>query len=112
MTKQEADQINQQISDLRDNISVQYIFGNNLLICLIMFIPAVGPIFGFYALYNTGAAIEAQIIASSTTGISPLLAFFVLFLFPFTWLEFISYSTAFAESVWLIRRSMQGLVRK
>ncbi len=112
MTKQEADQINQQISDLRGNISVQYIFGNNLLICLIMFIPVVGPIFGFYALYNTGAAVEAQMIASSTTGISPLLAFFVLFLFPFTWLEFISYSTAFAESVWLIRRSMQGLVRK
>jgi hypothetical protein len=56
--------------------------------------------------------IEAQIVAASSTGISPILAFFLLFLFPFTWLEFISYSTAFAESVWIIRRFTQGLGRK
>jgi hypothetical protein len=112
LSKQEADQINQDLKNLRSNVSVQYIFGNNLLICLVMFIPIVGPIFGLYALYNTGVVIEAQIVAASSTGISPILAFFLLFLFPFTWLEFISYSTAFAESVWIIRRFTQGLGRK
>jgi hypothetical protein len=112
MSKQEAEEINQDLENLRNNVSVQYIFGNNLLICLVMFIPIVGPIFGLYALYNTGVVIEAQIVAASTTGMSPILVFFVLFLFPFTWLEFISYSTAFAESVWIIRRFTQGLGRK
>lgn len=112
LSKQEAEEINQDLENLRENISVQYIFGNNLLICLIMFIPVVGPIFGLYALYNTGVVIEAQVVAASTTGMSPILLFFVLFLFPFTWLEFISYSTAFAESVWIIRRFAQGLGRK
>ena len=112
LSKQEAEEINQDLENLRKNVSVQYIFGNNLLICLVMFIPIVGPIFGLYALYNTGVVIEAQVVAASTTGISPILVFFVLFLFPFTWLEFISYSTAFAESVWIIRRFTQGLGRK
>jgi len=112
LSMQEADQINQDLETLRSNISVQYIFGNNLLICLIMFIPIVGPIFGLYALYNTGVVIKAQIVVASSPGISPILAFFLLFLFPFTWLEFISYSTAFAESVWIVRRFTQGLGRK
>ena len=112
LSKQEAEEINQDLENLRENISVQYIFGNNLLICLVMFIPIVGPIFGLYALYNTGVVIEAQIVAASSTGLSPILVFFVLFLFPFTWLEFISYSTAFAESVWIIRRFTQRLGRR
>lgn len=112
LSRQDANQINQEVTKLRDNVSVQYIFGNNLLICLIMFVPIIGPIFGLYALYNTGVSIEAQIIAGSTTGVPAILAFLVLFIFPFTWLEFISYSTGLAESVWLIRRSMQGLGRK
>ena len=111
LSTQGADQINQQINQVRANVSVQYIFGNNLMICLIMFVPIIGPIFGLYALYNTGVAIEAQVIAGSS-GVPAILAFAVLFIFPFTWLEFISYSTALAESVWLTRRSMQGLIRK
>ncbi len=112
LSQQEAQQINQDLENLRSNVSVQYIFGNNLLICLVMFVPVVGPIFGLYALYNTGIVVEAQIMAGSTTGISPILAFLLLFIFPFTWLEFISYSTAFAESFWIIRRLGQGLGKR
>jgi membrane protease YdiL (CAAX protease family) len=112
LSQQEAQQINQDLENLRSNVSVQYIFGNNLLICLVMFVPIVGPIFGLYALYNTGVVVEAQVVAGSSTGISPILLFFLLFLFPFTWLEFISYSTAFAESVWILRRFTQGLGRR
>jgi O-antigen ligase len=76
-----------------------------------MFIPFVGPIFGLWVMYNTGIAIAAETIAASPQ-VSPLLTFLMLFIFPFTWMEFISYSTGFAESVWLIRRGMQGRGRR
>jgi len=90
------------------------IFKNNFVICLVMFVPVAGPLFGFYALYNTGSVVAAE------TNMDPLLgiaAFLLLFIFPFTWLEFISYSTAFASSVWLTwsvirrRRISRELVR-
>lgn len=109
---QDANSIHQELEQLRENISIQYIFGNNLMLCLVMFIPIAGPIFGFWVLHNTGVVIAAETMSSSTPGISPLLIFFTLFLFPFTWLEFISYSTGLAESVWLIRRGLQGLGKR
>jgi hypothetical protein len=100
--KQEADQISA-------NISVQLIFGNNLMICLIMFIPVVGPIFGGYALYNTGVVIAAQ---SITAGSPPLAVLLSLFIFPFAWLEFLAYSTALAESFWLIWRIFHRKIKR
>jgi hypothetical protein len=113
LSKQDADQINQEIVNIRNNSTAQSILENNLLICLAMFIPIFGPILGFYALYNSGVAIEAQVISNpKLSGISPVLAFFTDFLLPIIWLEFIAYSTAFAESFWLIRRAMQGLFKK
>jgi hypothetical protein len=111
MSKQDADQINQEVENIRNNASAQSLFENNVLICLAMFIPIFGPVFGFYALYNSGVAIEAQVIATSM-GIPPILVFFTDFVLPVIWLEFIAYSTAFAESFWLIRRAMQGLFKK
>ena len=101
LTQQEATDINNELDQLRSNVTVQYIFGNNLFICLLMFIPVFGWIFGFIALYNTGVVIAAQSMTSAAHGVSPLLLFFTLFLFPFTWLEFISYSVGFAEGFWL-----------
>lgn len=78
-----------------------------------MFIPIFGPVFGFYALYNSGVAIEAQVIVEPRlSGIPPIFALLTEFLLPVIWLEFIAYSTAFAESFWLIRRAMQGLFKK
>jgi hypothetical protein len=111
LSVEDANSINQDIEQLRENISVQYVFGNNLMLCLPMFIPFVGPIFGLWVMYNTGIAIAAETIAASPQ-VSPLLTFLMLFIFPFTWMEFISYSTGFAESVWLIRRGMQGRGRR
>jgi hypothetical protein len=77
-----------------------------------MFIPVFGWIFGFIALYNTGVVIAAQSMTSAAHGVSPLLLFFTLFLFPFTWLEFISYSVGFAEGFWLLLRGVQRLNNK
>ncbi len=108
LSVEEADTINQELEQIRADISVQYIFGNNLMICLAMFIPIAGPIFGLWVLYNTGIVISAQSMSTSAQGIPAPLIFLFLFVFPFTWLEFLSYSTAFSESIWLIQRTIRN----
>jgi hypothetical protein len=112
LSQKDATDINNELDKLRSDITVQYIFGNNLFICLLMFIPVFGWIFGFIALYNTGVVIAAESMTSAAHGVSPLILFFTLFLFPFTWLEFISYSAAFAEGFWLMLRGVQRLTNQ
>ncbi len=73
------------------------IFENNFIICLIMFVPVVGPLYGSYVLYNTGLYIAGE----------GIIVFLLLFILPFTWFEFIAYSTALASSVWLTWRIMR-----
>ena len=110
LNAQDAQQIN---NDLNQTITTmqtqgtltQYIFGNNMIICLVMFIPIIGPVLGLSIMYTTGTVVGA--IATSG-GYPPLLAFVALFITPVAWLEFISYSTAMAESIWLFRRLLQG----
>jgi hypothetical protein len=106
LSPKDAASINYEIDQVRKNVSVQYIFGNNLMICMIMFVPIIGPIFGFVALYNTGVVISAQSMLPAAHGIPALVLLFALFVYPSTWMEFISYSTGLSESVWLIRRFM------
>jgi hypothetical protein len=87
------------------------IFLNNFEICLLMFVPIVGIVIGSIVLFNTGSVLAAQTItnnASQGLNLPPILVLALLFVFPFTWLEFISYSTALSESLWLIRRGLQG----
>jgi len=83
------------------------IFLNNFEICLLMFVPIFGVVFGSIVLFNTGSVLAAETITNNPN-LPPILVFAVLFVFPFTWLEFISYSTALSESFWLIRRGLQG----
>lgn len=105
LTKEKASKISEEMEELQDYVltadvfrSLTMIFGNNFVLCLSFFIPFVGPIFGFHVLYNTGVAIAAQSIIE---GVDPHLIFLSMFILPFSWLEFLSYSTAFAESAWL-----------
>ena len=109
LSREDASSISDELERLRQNVSVQYIFGNNLMLCLVMFVPIAGPIFGGYVLYNTGVVIAAE---SMVNDLPALITFFTLFIFPFTWLEFFAYSTAFAESFWLIRRIIQRRGRR
>jgi hypothetical protein len=109
LSQQDANSINNDLNDLRKNITLQGIFGNNLFICLLMFVPVVGWIFGFAALYNTGVVIAAQSMAPDAGGAPPLLILFSLFIFPFTWLEFISYSIGLSEGFWLMLRAVQSI---
>jgi uncharacterized membrane protein SpoIIM required for sporulation len=104
--KQISDDLNKTTTTLGDQGALtQYIFGNNLLICLVMFIPIIGPILGMYIMYNTGAVIGA---IAANSGVSPALALIALFITPVAWIEFAAYSTAMAESSWLFRRLLQG----
>jgi len=91
------------VENLQEMPQISFIFGNNLMICLIGFTPLVGPAFEYYVLYSTGVVISAY-SSYEQIQVNPLLLFFLLFLFPFTWLEFIAYSTAIAGSVWLTWR--------
>jgi hypothetical protein len=87
------------------------IFLNNFEICLLMFVPFLGIFIGTITLFNTGSVLAAETItynASRATSVPPILVFATLFIFPFAWLEFISYSTALSEGFWLIRRGLQG----
>jgi len=59
----EAGGIEKELEETREHVNVQLIFGNNFMICLAMFVPVAGPIFGSYVLYNTGVAIAADSIA-------------------------------------------------
>jgi uncharacterized membrane protein SpoIIM required for sporulation len=97
--------LNQEVNSLKANDSLlQFIFGNNFIITMLMFVPFAGPILGFYILYNTGLVLEASAMAHH---LPPTLSFFILFLTPIAWLEFIAYSTAIAGSMWLSARILQ-----
>jgi hypothetical protein len=109
LSHEEANEIKKEVEEMEKNINERFIFGNNFMICLVMFVPFAGPAFGSYVLYNTGVVIAAQ---SAAEGLPPLIAFLFLFVFPFTWLEFLAYSTAFAESVWLTWRIIQHRGKK
>jgi hypothetical protein len=107
---QQARQINNDLNQTvtaaqQNGTLVQSIFSNNFMITLIMFVPVLGPVFGFYTLFSTGTAINAIAIAQ---GYPLFLVLFSLVLTPVFWLEFAAYSTALTESIWLFRRILQG----
>jgi hypothetical protein len=81
-------------------------FENNFLrVCLLMFIPVVGVILGSIILFDTGSLIAAYSVPYK---FPPVLVLLLLFIFPSTWLEMLAYATAFSESFWFIRRSLEG----
>lgn len=111
---EQAGQINEKLNQTltaarKSEMLMQYIFGNNFFICLIMFIPIVGPIFGLFVLFSTGAAASA---VATVQGFPPIIALIALIITPVFWLEYSAYSTAMAMSVWLFRRILQGKGRQ
>jgi len=111
----QLNQIQQQIQSMDLLHETAAIFQNNFEICLLMFIPVAGLVLGSIALFNTGSYIQAETIVENTTkgyNIPAILALFALFIFPFSWLEFISYSTAFSETFWFLKRGLEGKWRR
>lgn len=100
-----SNELNQTLSEHKASDTLaQYIFLNNFSICLLMFIPLVGAALGFFILFETGIALGAIAL---TQGFPTSLALLSLVITPVFWLEFIAYSLAMAESIWLFRRLMQ-----
>jgi len=102
----QLDGTQQTIDNLPEMQQVSFIFGNNFMICLAGFVPIIGSVFECYVLYSTGVVISVYSVYKNVQ-MSPLLLFFLLFLFPFTWLEFLAYSIAISESFWLAWRIIQ-----
>jgi stage II sporulation SpoM-like protein len=87
----------------------EYIFVNNFSICLLMFVPLIGPVVGMFILFDTGIALGA---ISSVQGYPAWVGLVSLIITPVFWLEFTAYSTAMAASIWLFRRILQGRWRE
>ncbi|MCW3980895.1 MAG: stage II sporulation protein M [Candidatus Bathyarchaeota archaeon] len=101
----EAQQLREEIlADFERTNDPRFIFGNNLYLTLIMFVPIIGPIWGFFVLFNTGSIIA---LISIARGFPPILTYLLLFLIPVFWLEFAAYSFAMAQSMILFLRILQ-----
>jgi uncharacterized membrane protein SpoIIM required for sporulation len=116
LSAQETKSLNDEIDQVRssaENMSLWqgalYIFENNFIIDLIMFIPIAGQVFGSFVLYNTGLAFNAE---STSTDVNPMhwpatLVFLTNFISPHQLLEYIAYATAFAAGIWLFWRTLK-----
>jgi uncharacterized membrane protein SpoIIM required for sporulation len=103
-------QLNQTVNQNKASGTVpQFIFLNNFRICLIFFIPVGGPILSFISFIATGYYIGAE---SQVFGIPSLVYAFFELLSPVFWIEFIAYSIAISESIWLFRRLTQKRYRE
>jgi hypothetical protein len=100
-----SDRLGQMLAENDDFVSLSVaIFVNNCRICLLMFIPAVGIVFGLFSLFSTGVAINALSIVQGSSSSLMLLA---LMIGPIFWIEFVAYGLGMTESVWLFRRLCQ-----
>ena len=69
------------------------IFQNNVQVALYGFVPALGSFFLAFSSYNTGRIIQ---VIGVLNHVSPSAVLFVLFIFPHTWVEELSYPLAAA----------------
>jgi len=96
LEQEESEQIKDQISEKISNADSNTIFLNNIVLGLVMFIPALGIIFGIGSGFVTGLA-----FASFDLSIP---AFAVLWLSPFGLMELVAYSIAMSRSLLIIKR--------
>jgi hypothetical protein len=110
------DGVNQTVTINKANGTlIQSIFLNNFGLCLAMFIPLAGAVFGLYVMFNTGIALGAELriqsasaSTASAASISATTALIGLIFIGLTFaLEYTSYSIGISESVWLFRRLSQ-----
>ena len=109
----ESSDILEQLKSQLPKVDTAPIFVNNFLIAAFMFVPILGPAAGVIILHTTGVVIAASSVSANLPGVFILLGLLVL---PFTWLEFISYSIAMTQSIFLtlgfFRRSLKKELRR
>ncbi len=97
------------------------IFLNNFPLCLGMFIPLFGAVFGLFVMLDTGIALGAEFRVESspnfqgatTPAVTPSTAILALTLIAVVFtIEYVSYSTGMSESIWLFRRITQRTWRR
>jgi hypothetical protein len=97
------------VQSLNFQLTASLIFGNNLMLCLIMFTPFLGPVLGAYFLFSTGLYFGAE---ATILSLNPIFLLGFTFILPFAWLEYISYAIAISSSFWftlmLVRRKMKN----
>ena len=101
----EGEEILESFESNLPDIATTPIFINNFLIAVIMFIPFLGPLMGTIILHTTGVVIAATAMSVNLSGVRLLLG---LLIFPFAWLEFISYSIAITQSIFLVIGLLRG----
>ncbi len=104
----QLDELRKLVEQLTLDIQFKFIFGNNLMHCLFMFTPVLGPPYGLYVLYQTGRFIAATGVIN---GVNPLLLLFTTFLFPHAIMEYIAYGIAMSESLWLLYMAAKRRLR-
>jgi len=109
LSREEGSKIREEVEKrISERANPQGIFTNNFAIAMLLFTPGIGPVIGLLVLHNTGVAIAATAVSENIPG---LLIVMGLMLLPFTWLEFMAYSTAMTQSVFLtlglLRRSLR-----
>lgn len=101
----QANETERELKEIAQHSTVSSIFGNNYMLCLFMFAPVIGPIFGIYVLYNTGWVIGALAVSR---GADRAVMFASIFILPHAWLEYLAYSLAMTQSVWLLMKIFKG----
>ena len=86
------------------------IFENNITLCLLFFIPFFGTAFMAFVGYNTGMFLSALALLNPQSG-SPVALALTLFLFPWTWMEFVAYSLASSASLMVIISAISRRLR-
>ena len=86
------------------------IFENNITLCLLFFIPFFGTAFMAFVGYNTGMVLSALALLNPQSG-SPVALALTLFLFPWTWMEFVAYSLASSASLMVIISAISRRLR-
>jgi hypothetical protein len=111
LSVQDATPLNDELNQMRNTASVENIFGNNLYLALMCFVPVWGWIQGAGAMYVSGLVLvaESMLGPASVRGISPLLFYFSYWILPIFWLEQICFAIALSESFWLMVRGLQSL---
>ncbi len=80
---------------------VLMIFGNNVRVAFLDFIPAVGMIILAVSIYSTGAVLSAF---SSSLNVSGILSALGLMTLPHSWLELPSYAVAASSGLYIVIR--------
>lgn len=101
MESREAQEIFEELKEfekLTPTFRTATIYGNNLMHCLVMFTPFLGPFYGVYVFFSTGRALAS---IASVQAADPVIIFALTFVLPHAWIEYVSYALAISESFWL-----------